>query len=60
MLCESLELPGVIFRPINFLPTFQKYAKQECGGVFLHIVNREIFEPVITGMAMIKIISGIV
>ena len=48
------ELPGVVFRPINFLPTFQKYAGQECGGVFLHIVNRNSFEPVITGIAMIK------
>ena len=50
----SLELPGVIFRPINFLPTFQKFADQNCGGVFLHITDRELFEPVITGLAMIK------
>ncbi len=50
----SLELPGVIFRPINFLPTFQKFANQNCGGVFLHITDRNAFEPVITGLAMIK------
>jgi len=51
---EKLELPGVIFRPINFLPTFQKHANQSCGGVFLHIVDRDNFEPVITGLAMVK------
>ena len=52
----ALELPGVIFRPINFLPTFQKHAGKECGGVFLHITDREKFEPVMTGIAMIKTI----
>ena len=52
----SLELTGVIFRPINFLPTFQKFANENCGGVFLHISDREIFEPVITGLAIIKTI----
>jgi len=51
-----LELPGVIFRPINFLPTFQKHSNQSCGGVFLHITERDSFEPVITGLAMIKIL----
>ncbi len=52
----SLKLPGVIFRSINFLPTFQKFAGENCSGVFLHIVDRKIFEPVITGLAMIKTI----
>jgi uncharacterized protein YbbC (DUF1343 family) len=51
-----LELPGIIFRPINFLPTFQKYSNQSCGGVFLHIIERDWFEPVITGLAMVKTI----
>ncbi len=52
----QLELPGVIFRPINFLPTFQKYSNQSCSGVFLHVTNRDLFEPVITGLAMVKTI----
>ncbi|HEY0659674.1 MAG TPA: DUF1343 domain-containing protein, partial [Pyrinomonadaceae bacterium] len=50
----KLELPGVIFREVNFLPTFQKHKDEICGGVFLHITNREEFKPVITGIAMIK------
>jgi len=50
----KLRLPGVIFRPINFLPTFQKHANQSCGGVFLHVVDRNSFAPVITGLAMVK------
>lgn len=50
----KLELPGVIFREVNFLPTFQKHKDEVCGGVFLHITNRDEFKPVITGIAMIK------
>ncbi len=52
----SLELSGVIFRPINFLPTFQKFANESCSGVFLHVTDRKAFEPVITGLAIIKTI----
>jgi len=50
----ELELPGIIFRPINFLPTFQKHSGTVCGGVFLHVSDRDAFQPVITGLAMIK------
>ncbi len=52
----SLKLSGVYFRPINFLPTFQKQAGNTCGGVFVHILDRKAFEPVITGLAMVKTI----
>lgn len=50
----KLELPGVIFREINFLPTFQKHKNEVCGGVFLHITDRKQFKPVITGIGLIK------
>ncbi len=56
---RELNLPGVIFRPVNFLPTFQKFAGKECGGVFLHVLERERFEPVITGIAMIKVLKDL-
>lgn len=53
---ELLDLPGVIFRPVDFLPTFQKYSGEVCGGVFLHITDRLTFEPVYSGLALIKTI----
>jgi uncharacterized protein YbbC (DUF1343 family) len=46
-------LPGVYFRPAVFEPTFQKYAKQPCGGAQLHLTDRHAFRPVITGAALI-------
>lgn len=51
---NSLELSGVTFRAVEFLPTFQKHAQKVCGGVFLHVTDRKVFEPVITGVAMVK------
>ncbi|HYP51218.1 MAG TPA: hypothetical protein VEQ34_09780, partial [Pyrinomonadaceae bacterium] len=51
-----LKLPGVYFRAADFQPTFQKHAGTTCGGVQLHVLDRETFEPVRTGMAMVKAI----
>ena len=50
----KLELPGITFRETNFLPTFQKHMGDGCGGVFLHVTDRNEFKPVITGLALIK------
>lgn len=52
----SYKLEGAIFRPTNFLPTFQKYAGESCGGIFLHITDRRKFKPVINGIALVKTI----
>ena len=37
----TYELPGVHFRPVVFEPTFQKHAKQACGGCQIHVVDRK-------------------
>lgn len=47
-------LPGVTFRAVDFIPTFQKCANQNCGGAFLHVTDRRAFEPVFTALAMVK------
>ncbi len=50
---NALALPGVYFRPAVFEPTFQKHAKQTCGGCQIHVLDREVFRPVLTGVALI-------
>ena len=50
---NALELPGAWFRPAVFEPTFQKHAKQACGGCQIHVTDRNAFEPVLTGVALI-------
>ncbi len=42
---NALGLPGVIFRAAHFTPTFNKHAGKLCGGVELHIVDREAYSP---------------
>lgn len=46
-------LPGVYFRSCGFQPTFQKHAGRACGGVQIHVTDREQFEPVATGVAVV-------
>jgi uncharacterized protein YbbC (DUF1343 family) len=36
-------LPGVSFRPVFFTPTFHKYAGRPCGGVQVHVTDRDRF-----------------
>lgn len=50
------KLPGVYFRAADFQPTFQKYARTTCGGVQIHVLDRNIFEPVRTGLTMVEVI----
>jgi uncharacterized protein YbbC (DUF1343 family) len=51
---NGLKLPGVYFRPHSFIPTFHKYAGTLCHGFQIHVIDRETFKPVITGIALIK------
>ncbi|HEU4390339.1 MAG TPA: DUF1343 domain-containing protein [Blastocatellia bacterium] len=47
-------LPGVFFRPLYFQPTFNKYAGELCGGVQIHVTDRCVFKPVLTGVAIVR------
>jgi uncharacterized protein YbbC (DUF1343 family) len=49
---NSLGLTGVYFRPAVFEPTFQKHAKQTCGGCQIHVTARHLFKPVLVGVAL--------
>jgi uncharacterized protein YbbC (DUF1343 family) len=55
-LCQRLQeeaWPGVAFRPACFRPTFQKFAGQTCQGLQIHVLDREAFQPVRTGLAIL-------
>jgi uncharacterized protein YbbC (DUF1343 family) len=51
---DRYNFPGVVLRPCFFRPTFQKWADQTCGGIQIHVTDREAFRPVILGIAMVK------
>ena len=52
---RALDLPGVIFRPAHFQPTFHKWAGEMCRGLELFPQNRT-FKPYLTSLAILQII----
>jgi len=55
----SYQLDGVLFRPTHFQPTFHKFGGENCGGVQLHVTNRESFHSLNTGLAVIHAIRSL-
>jgi uncharacterized protein YbbC (DUF1343 family) len=52
---NAAKLPGVTFRPLWFRPTFQKFAGKDCGGVQLHVTDRNTFRPVRTSLHLLAV-----
>lgn len=51
---NALGLPGVRFRPTAFTPSFSKHEGKACGGVQIHVTDRDAFLPFRTGLAVVK------
>ncbi len=56
---NNLKLRGVFFRENYFQPTFHKFASELCGGAQLHVIDRETFQPYLTGVEIIRHIRKI-
>ena len=48
------ELPGVIFRSHFFKPMFQKHKNKVCGGLQIHVTDRNRFKPLLTTIALLR------
>jgi uncharacterized protein YbbC (DUF1343 family) len=59
---NALGLPGVRFREAYFTPSFSKFQGRTVGGVQIHVADRDAFDPVRTGIALLvtarKVWSG--
>lgn len=53
---NSLNLPGVKFRAASFTPTFSKHTGKLSHGIQIHITDRDSFEPIETGLHIVKTI----
>ncbi|HMK59977.1 MAG TPA: DUF1343 domain-containing protein [Dissulfurispiraceae bacterium] len=56
---NEFKLPGVVFRPLYFQPTFQKHAGKICGGAQIHPIDRFRYRPFKTGVAVVKAVRDI-
>jgi uncharacterized protein YbbC (DUF1343 family) len=54
---NALALPGAKFREAWFTPTFSKFVGERCGGCQLHVVDRTVFRPVTTTLAIIETVK---
>jgi uncharacterized protein YbbC (DUF1343 family) len=50
---NAYRLPGAMFRPVTFEPTFHKHAKTPCHGVQIHVTDRRTFESVLASTAVL-------
>ncbi|MFZ3138198.1 MAG: DUF1343 domain-containing protein [Thermodesulfovibrionales bacterium] len=56
---KECKLPGLVFRPMYFQPTFQKHAVTLCGGAQIHVTHRGKFKPFKTGVAVLKAVHDL-
>jgi uncharacterized protein YbbC (DUF1343 family) len=56
-------LPGLQFEPVTFTPSSDpvaapnpKFNHRQCGGVFVHVTDRNVFEPLHSALTMINAI----
>lgn len=52
-------LPGVIFRPCAFVPTFDKFRGETCRGLQMHVTSRTEFLPYQTGLAIVRAFASL-
>ena len=56
---KRFRLPGVVFVPIEFVPSSSKFANEKCQGVEIIITDRDRFESVRTGLALAVALRGL-
>ncbi len=54
---NSRHLLGVHFRPLRFVPTFDKWAGQSCGGVFIHVRDANQFRSYRTTIEILRAVK---
>ncbi|MFA5139720.1 MAG: DUF1343 domain-containing protein [Elusimicrobiota bacterium] len=50
---EDWNLPGVLFRPMHFQPTFHKWGGKVCGGAQVHVLDKASLKPMLTATAVL-------
>jgi uncharacterized protein YbbC (DUF1343 family) len=56
---RKFELPGLVVRPTRFVPTFDKWQGQSCGGVALHIVDADAVRSVTATLAILAAVHNL-
>lgn len=52
---DHFSFPGVVARACRFKPKFQKHREEDCGGVFVHVTDRKLFQPLRFALGVISV-----
>ncbi|MFP4458685.1 MAG: exo-beta-N-acetylmuramidase NamZ domain-containing protein [Candidatus Zixiibacteriota bacterium] len=53
---DLLDIPGAILRPVSYMPTFDKYDSELVNGAQIHVIDRDLFDPVYATWEILRII----
>ncbi len=56
---NAIELPGVRFRPVHFMPKASKHQDQACSGVQAHVMDRDAVRAVEVGLHVVKALQDL-
>jgi uncharacterized protein YbbC (DUF1343 family) len=56
---SAVNIPGVKFDSVSFTPTRSKHAGTLCHGVVVSVVDQDRFEPVTTGLHILRALRGL-
>jgi uncharacterized protein YbbC (DUF1343 family) len=51
------KLPGVVFRPVYFKPSFSKFQGEQCAGVQIHVLDNRVVRPIDVGVTLMYTIQ---
>ncbi|MCY9517729.1 exo-beta-N-acetylmuramidase NamZ family protein [Paenibacillus apiarius] len=50
-------MPGILARPVSFVPTYQKHVGERCEGVQLHVTDRTALQSFSAGLQLLETIT---
>lgn len=54
---NELNLPGILFRPVFFTPTFSKHQNESCEGIQLHVLNQQDSNPLEAVYEILRVVN---
>lgn len=55
---NAKKLPGVVFRPVYFKPSFSKFQGEQCAGVQIHVLDNRAVRPIDIGVTLMYTIKN--
>lgn len=54
---NALQLPGIVARPVQFIPTTSKHADINCHGIMVHLTDSQALRSVAAGLHLVALVK---